>query len=88
MIDCRVANAPHNDELIRVYLKGLWLEYLEKLHPEGITSIWSASADQLFTIRLKKAGFNVKLRTVRARPGKGSRHTIFVAQKPGLSTTS
>jgi spermidine synthase len=55
----------------------------EKLRPEGIVAIWSARADQAFTNRLKKTGFNVQLRTVRARPGKGSRHTIFVAQKPG-----
>jgi len=59
----------------------------EKLRPEGIVAIWSARADQLFTSRLKKTGFNVKLRTVRARPGKGSRHTIFVAQKPWVSST-
>ena len=54
----------------------------ESLRPEGIVAIWSARADQLFTSRLKKTGFNVQVRTVRARPGKGSRHTIFVAQKP------
>ena len=53
----------------------------ETLRPEGIVAIWSARADQIFTTRLKKTGFNVQLRTVRARPGKGSRHTIFVAQK-------
>jgi hypothetical protein len=28
------------------------------------------------------ARLNVQLRAVRTRPGKGSRHTIFVAQKP------
>ena len=66
--------------------KGLKKIY-EKLRPEGIVAIWSARADQLFTIRLKKAGFNVQLRTVRARPGKGSRHTIFVAQKRWVSPT-
>jgi len=59
----------------------------EKLRPEGIVAIWSARADQIFTSRLKKTGFNVQLRTVRARPGKGSRHTIFVAQKPWVSST-
>jgi spermidine synthase len=57
----------------------------DSLQPEGIVAIWSAGPDQLFTIRLKKAGFKVQLRTVRARPGKGSRHTIFVAQKPWRS---
>ena len=55
----------------------------EKLRPEGIVAIWSVKADHAFTKRLKQTGFNVQLRTVRARPGKGSRHTIFVAQKPG-----
>ena len=53
----------------------------EKLRPAGIVAIWSASANPLFTKRLKKSGFNVQEHTVRARPGKGSRHTIFVGQK-------
>ena len=65
--------------------KGLKIIY-EKLRPEGIVAIWSARGDQLFTHRLKKTGFNVQLHTVRARPGKGSRHTIFVAQKPRVSS--
>jgi len=54
----------------------------DKLRPESIATIWSARADRLFASRLKKIGFNVQSRTVRSRPGKGSRHTIFVAQKP------
>jgi len=53
----------------------------EKLRPEGIVAIWSASANPVFTKRLKKTGFNVQEQIVRARPGKGSRHTIFVAKK-------
>jgi spermidine synthase len=53
----------------------------EKLRPEGIVAIWSASANPIFTKKLKKTGFNVQEHIVRARPGKGSRHTIFVAQK-------
>ena len=53
----------------------------KKLRPEGIVAVWSARANPIFTSRLKKTGFNVQERTVRARPGKGSRHTIFVAQK-------
>lgn len=62
-------------------LAGLQRIY-ETLRPEGIVAIWSARADEAFTNRLKKTGFSVQLRTVRARPGKGSRHKIFVAQKP------
>ncbi|MFT5887957.1 MAG: spermidine synthase [Zhongshania sp.] len=52
------------------------------LRPEGMLAVWSAGADSLFVIRLKKARFKVSIETVRARPGKGSRHTIFLAQKP------
>jgi len=55
------------------------------LRPEGILAIWSAGADSMFAIRLKKARFKVTIHTVRARPGKGSRHTIFLAQKPWQS---
>jgi len=53
----------------------------EKLRPEGIVAIWSVRADHVFTGKLKKTGFKVQAHTVRARPGKGSRHTVFVAQK-------
>jgi spermidine synthase len=52
------------------------------LRPKGMLAIWSAGPDHLFTIRLKKAGFKADSRIVRARPGKGSRHTIFLARKP------
>ena len=71
----------HSDNEWLYSVSGLKRIY-DKLRSEGIVTIWSARADQLFTTRLKKAGFNVQLRTVRARPGKGSRHTIFVAHKP------
>jgi spermidine synthase len=70
-----------------LYSRGGLKTIYEKLRPEGIVTFWSVRGDQLFTSRLKKAGFNVQLRTVRARPGKGSRHTIFVAQKPWVSAT-
>ena len=56
------------------------------LRPEGMLAVWSAGADSMFVIQLKKAGFTVSVRTVRARPGKGSRHTIFLAKKPWRSS--
>lgn len=66
-----------------------WLYSLEGLaaihnamRPEGMLAVWSAGPDQLFTIRLKKSRFRVQMRSVRARPGKGSHHTIWLAQKP------
>lgn len=52
------------------------------LRPEGVLAVWSAGPDSMFIIQLKKAGFSVSMRVVRARPGKGSRHTIFLAKKP------
>lgn len=51
------------------------------LSPEGMLTVWSAGPDPLFLIRLKKAGFKASTRTVRARPGKGSRHIIFLGSK-------
>ncbi|MFT6287462.1 MAG: spermidine synthase [Alcanivorax sp.] len=51
------------------------------LNPNGTLAVWSAGPDPLFLIRLKKAGFSASVRSVRARKGKGSRHTIFLAQK-------
>ena len=65
-----------------LYTRGGLKTIYEKLRPEGIVAIWSVRADHVFTGRLKKTGFNGQAHTVRARPGKGSRHTIFVAQKP------
>lgn len=57
----------------------------DTLKPEGMLAIWSAGPDSLFTIKLKKAGFNIEIKTVRAHAGKGSRHTIFLARKPWRS---
>ena len=53
----------------------------KNLRPKGVLAIWSAGPDEKFTVRLKKAGFKADSRIVRARPGKGSRHTIFLARK-------
>ena len=65
-----------------LYTRGGLKTIYEKLRPGGIVAIWSVRAYHAFTGRLKKTGFKVQAHTVRARPGKGSRHTIFVAQKP------
>jgi spermidine synthase len=61
-------------------LQGLEVIY-KTLRPKGMLAVWSAGPDYLFTVRLKKAGYKVDTRIVRARPGKGSRHTIFLAKK-------
>jgi len=53
----------------------------ETLRPKGMLAVWSAWHDPRFTKRLKKAGFNVSFKTVRAHKGKGSKHTIYLAKK-------
>ncbi len=49
------------------------------LRPKGVLAVWSAWNEPTFTKTLKKAGFKVNVKTVRAHKGKGSRHTIYVA---------
>lgn len=61
-------------------LEGL-KEIYKVLRPKGMLAIWSAGPDYLFTVRLKKAGYEVNTRIARARKGKGSKHTIFLARK-------
>jgi spermidine synthase len=53
----------------------------ETLRPNGMLAVWSAWHDPRFTIKLKRARFNVSFKTVRAHKGKGSKHTIYLAQK-------
>ncbi len=53
----------------------------QTLHPDGVLAIWSAWHDPKFTQQLKKAHFDVEIKTVRAHKGKGSRHTIYLAKK-------
>jgi len=65
----------------RLYSLGGIRTIQHALRANGMLAIWSAFPDNGFAARLKKAGFKVEVRQVRARPGKGSRHTIFLAQK-------
>jgi len=51
------------------------------LNKNGILAVWSAWFDEKFSAQLKKSGFKVSYKTVRAHKGKGSRHTIYLAEK-------
>ncbi|MES2820826.1 MAG: hypothetical protein V4812_17775 [Pseudomonadota bacterium] len=51
------------------------------LKPKGILSVWSASADSKFSERVAKAGFKVQEVQVYAHGNKGTRHTIWIAEK-------
>lgn len=70
----------HNDNQ-RLYSDSGLRALYAALSAEGTLAVWSAGPDPLFVIRLKKAGFHTAVRSVRARPGKGSHHTIFLAKK-------
>ncbi|MDO9487995.1 MAG: hypothetical protein Q7J32_06430 [Sphingomonadaceae bacterium] len=51
------------------------------LRPGGVLAVWSSAPDQGFTNRLRRAGFTVEERVVRARGGKGGRHLIWLARR-------
>jgi spermidine synthase len=54
------------------------------LRPGGVLAVWSAAPDAGFTRRLRSAGFAVEEASISARPnGKGPRHVIWFARKPG-----
>ncbi len=53
------------------------------LRPGGVLAIWSAEKNTRFTRRLREAGYLVEEKVARARPGKGARHTIWLARRGG-----
>lgn len=57
------------------------------LRPGGVLAIWSATPEPRFTTRLKGAGFRTEVHTVRARPGRGAHHTIWLAHAPTGAAT-
>lgn len=51
------------------------------LRPSGILAVWSASADRAFSDKLAKAGFKAEEVQVFAHGNRGTRHTIWIAEK-------
>ena len=50
------------------------------LRPGGVLAVWSADPDDRFAAQLRKSGFTVEEKRVRAtRSGKGARHVIWLA---------
>jgi spermidine synthase len=50
------------------------------LRAAGVLAVWSATPDRDFSKRLREAGFDAREHVVHAhRPGKGSRHFIWIA---------
>jgi spermidine synthase len=67
-----------NDNLYSV--EGLHEAY-SALRPSGILAVWSATPAPKFMSRLRKVGFVVDERRVRAHQGKGSTHIIWLAKR-------
>ncbi len=53
------------------------------LRPNGQLAVWSASADQAFSQKLARAGFQAEEVQVFAHGNRGTRHTIWIAEKRG-----
>lgn len=68
----------------RLYTRTGIARMRDALNPGGVLAVWSAAPDHKFTRRLKDAGLDVDVRTVRARPNnKGPQHTIWFARRKG-----
>jgi len=53
------------------------------LRPKGLLAVWSAAPNKAFAARLDAAGFGVEEVVVRANKGRGARHIVWIATKPG-----
>jgi spermidine synthase len=59
----------------------------DRLKPQGVLAVWSATASEDFERRVVGAGFEVETATVAARPGrKGPRHHLFPGEKAVAQT--
>ena len=55
---------------------------LAALRPGGTLAVWSATPDEAFTVRLRRAGFAAEAVPVRAHGTRGRKHFVWVANKP------
>ena len=69
---------PENDHLYS--FAGLHAAY-DALRSSGVLAVWSASPAPQFKSRLRKVGFSVEEKRVRAHRGRGSRHIIWLATR-------
>lgn len=53
------------------------------LRPKGLLAVWSAAPSDPFTAALQRAGFVVEVVKARANKGRGVRHVIWAATRPG-----
>ncbi|KQQ86491.1 spermidine synthase [Aureimonas sp. Leaf324] len=56
---------------------------LRALAPGGVLGIWSQGPDAAFTARLGRGGFQAEELRVKAGRGRGTKHVLWFATKPG-----
>ncbi|MFZ0266265.1 spermidine synthase [Caulobacter sp.] len=66
-----------------LYSRNGLAEARQALRPGGVLEVWSSTRDSDFTKRLKQAGYAVEEIGVRAHKGRGARHVIWMAARPG-----
>ena len=66
----------------RLYRRAGLARIKRTLASGGVLAVWASATDPSFTKLLRKSGFEVATETVRAFRGRGSKHTIFLAQAP------
>ncbi len=73
----------------RLYQGGGIDRVFRALRPRGVLGVWSFGDDRAFTKRLERGGFRVSVERVEgSRKGRGRRHVIWVATKPGGPVSS
>ncbi|MFO0679500.1 MAG: hypothetical protein U0169_23440 [Polyangiaceae bacterium] len=55
--------------------------FREALREGGTLGVWSASDDTAFTARIERAGFDVRIERVPARPGGPKKHVLWIARR-------
>jgi spermidine synthase len=71
----------HDDNDWLYAFAGLSAAY-QALRGGGVLGVWSAGPCRPFTDRLRRTGFDVEEKIVRAHRGRGARHTIWLAERP------
>ena len=79
-VDNGPSGLTHKDNDRLYSMEGLFIAF-SALRPRGVLAVWSAGQDPAFSKRLRKAGFEVDERRIRANVTRGARQVIWLASK-------
>ena len=70
-----------------IYARAGLLAVQRALRPKGVFGVWSSTPVPAFVLRMRRVGFAVEERSVRARArGRGARHTVWLATRGRLGS--